>query len=228
MSTSKRLVSRKVTYHHGNLRAALLEAALDLVAREGASSLTLREVARRAGVSHAAPYRHFADKEALLAAVAEEGFRALRDALAARADAAGDDPVARLRAIGIGYVRFAVDHPAHCRVMFGGAVEDPARHLALAEASAAAFAVLVDAIRAAQATGQVRAGDPMDLALAAWSLVHGLALLWIDGALAGRGLATPDPEALASTATLQLFLGLAGPAAPLPPPATPGPPSARR
>src|SRR4051794_27635084 len=106
-------------YHHGDLQRALVDAAVALLAEGGAAAVTLREVARRAGVTHAAPYRHFADKAALLAAVAEEGFRALHDAVARAGAEAPDDPLARLAASGQAYLRFAMSHPAHYRVMFG-------------------------------------------------------------------------------------------------------------
>src|SRR5262245_23788463 len=104
-------------YHHGDLRRALLDAALEILAEGGAAGLTLREVARRAGVTHAAPYRHFEDKAALLAAVAEEGFRAVYAEMLARSERV-KDPVERLYQIGAAYVLFAVTHPAHFRVMF--------------------------------------------------------------------------------------------------------------
>src|SRR5262245_4881527 len=109
--------AKKRAYHHGDLRRALLDAALELVSSKGVQALTLREVARRAGVTHAAPYHHFPSKEALFAAVATEGFRDL--AAAMRAALSGRrGPFASLRAIGVAYVRFATEHPAHFRIMF--------------------------------------------------------------------------------------------------------------
>ncbi len=208
--------SRKASsrpYHHGDLRRALVDAALELIAAEGARALTLREVARRAGVSHTAPYRHFASKEALLAAVAEEGFRGLRSAMLDRMNEAGDDPLLRFRESGVGYVLFAVQHPAHFRVIFGSELPGRSDYPALAEAGAAAFAVLIDALQACQQAGVVRSALVYDQALAAWSLVHGLAMLLVDGQLAPWG-GSPRAEALARMVTDTLQLGLA--AAPVP------------
>ena len=196
---------KKQAYHHGDLRRALVDAALGLVARSGTGAVTLREVARHAGVSHAAPYRHFADKEALLAAVATEGFRALQEEMVAAATAA-TGPRARFQATGIAYVHFATNHPAHYRVMFGAAVA-PSDDLELQNAGQAAFQVLTDAIAACQQTGVVRGGAIEPLAIAAWSIVHGLSMLLIDGKLVGLGHA-PDAAALAHKLTTLLQEGL--------------------
>ncbi|MEO1620683.1 MAG: TetR/AcrR family transcriptional regulator [Cyanobacteria bacterium J06632_3] len=172
-------MSAKNTYHHGDLHRALIEAALSLMTEKSAVSLSLREVARRAGVSHAAPYRHFADKEALLAAVAEEGFRVFGQCLA-KASASVDDPLARLEAIGVAYVRYALAHPVHYRVMFGSYDVAASGEPALVEASQRSYQVLLDAIESAQAEAVVRSGDPRLLAMAAWSLTHGLAMLLLE------------------------------------------------
>jgi AcrR family transcriptional regulator len=170
-------------YHHGDLRAALVRAGLAILAEEGAQALTLRAAARRAGVSHNAPYRHFADKEALLAAIAEEGFVELGARLEeARARVSGLPGSARaqLEETGWAYVRFALTHPDHVRVMFGSLVADQGRYPGLRAAGARAFDVLVQIIRAGQAAGAVIAGEPRQVAFAAWGMVHGLALLLID------------------------------------------------
>lgn len=165
-------------YHHGDLRRALLEAALELVAERGPAGFTLREAARRVGVSHAAPYRHFADRDALLQAVAEEGFSAMRDAMVA-ACRDHETPQGRFQALGIAYVRFAVDHPSHFRVMFGAhsATGDDA---SLAGVRDQTFGLLLEAIVACQQAQVVRAAPAHEIAIAAWSVVHGLAFLLID------------------------------------------------
>jgi AcrR family transcriptional regulator len=167
-------------YHHGDLRRALIDSSLEIIATAGARALTLREAARRAGVSHTAPYRHFSRKEALLAAVAEEGFRDLTAAMLERMDKAADDPLRRYQESGIGYVLFAVGHPAHFRVMFGSDLADLAAYPDLQEAGWASYRVLTDAIEACQRAGLVRAVAVQDLALTSWSLVHGLAMLLVD------------------------------------------------
>jgi AcrR family transcriptional regulator len=165
---------------------------VDLVREAGPAGVTLREAARRAGVSSAAPYRHFADKEALVAAVAEEGFRALGAAMA-EVVRKHRDPLAQLEALGVAYVRFAVGHPSHYRVMFGPEVPDKRAHPGLHEVATGTFNALVSVIAACQATDRLRAGDPTELAEAAWALTHGLADLVIDGHLL-RGRPAPAPS----------------------------------
>ena len=198
---------RKKSYHHGDLRRALLDAALALLEKSGVEALTLREVARRVGVTSGAPYHHFADKEAIVAAVAEEGFVELSEAMLAARDAAA--PASRLGAMGRSYVRFAVAHPAHFRVMFGKMVDVP-RYPALHAAADRAFATLLDSIVAAQGAGLVRPGNPTELALLAWSTVHGLSMLWIEGAVHGPGCEDVTIDTLADAATAMLVRGLGG------------------
>jgi AcrR family transcriptional regulator len=197
----------KRAYHHGNLPAALVGCAAELIGAHGPEALTLREVAKRAGVSHAAPYRHFKDKAALLAAVAEEGFREMTQDMVDAAGGAGPDPMDRFQATGLAYVRFAVSHPAHFRLMFGPAVPDKLAHPSLAESARQAFSTLMDQIAACQTAGLVRGGDPADLALPAWSIVHGLASLIVDRQV-GSGDASATEE-LARTITAAVMLGLA-------------------
>ena len=170
----------RLGYHHGNLREALVEAATALLREGGAEALTLRGAARRAGVSAMAPYRHFADKEALLAAVAAFGF-ALLAARLAEADTV-PDPADALTAQGTAYVRFACEEPALFRLMFGAT--QPAGHCDLHAAADAAYAVL--ARRVASLAGE---DEREDLTLACWSLVHGLASLLVDGQIPGREVA---------------------------------------
>jgi AcrR family transcriptional regulator len=173
----------KNSYHHGNLRQNLIDAAIALISEEGISDLSLRQVARRVGVSHNAPYRHFEDKEALLAAVAEQGFEALTVAMET---AKQDIPVGTsqsLEAIGIAYVNFAVAKPFHYRLMFGDYRGSSSNDSALTAAAHQSFMVLVDTIRAGQSAGVFRAADPINMARVAWSLVHGQAMLALDNKL---------------------------------------------
>jgi AcrR family transcriptional regulator len=180
------------SYHHGNLRAALIEAARGILVTEGVGALSLRAVARRAGVSQTAPYRHFKDKEALLAELAAEGFRGLTARMlgeAAGATGAG----ARRQALGRGYVLFAVENPAFLRLMFGSEIPQKSAHPGLCADADAAFAVLADATDAARA----ESGSTTDrriAALAAWSMVHGLANLLIDGQVGERVLEGEAPD----------------------------------
>ncbi len=173
----------KGQYHHGDLRRALLDAALDLLKK--GEDVALRDVARRAGVSHTAPYRHFADKDALLAAVGEEGFLALAKALRASI-AKVEEPLARYYAASSAYVRFAVRHPAHYRVMFGArsAMKAPEIPSALLSAGQEAFGLLLALIVEMQQAKLIRRGEPLEIAVALWSMEHGLAMLELDGYVA--------------------------------------------
>ncbi|MFF8680888.1 TetR/AcrR family transcriptional regulator [Streptomyces sp. NPDC015237] len=162
------------TYHHGDLRAACLRAARELLEADGSAGLSLRAVARRAGVSATAPYRHFADRDALVSAVAAEGYRELAGYLA-EAHPAPSTPD-ELAAVAVAYVRFALDHPALFRVMFAEPC-DPT-----SEERVAATAAISEYVR-----GIVRATFPeVDadaLPTTVWALVHGLAFLHLDGKL---------------------------------------------
>jgi AcrR family transcriptional regulator len=196
------------TYHHGHLRRALIDTALVLLTEEGAWNFTLRELARRAGVSHAALYNHFVDKAALLAEVAARGFEALRQVLDSAARRHPRSPRRQLVAVAGAYVRFGLARPAHYRLMFGPDLADRRRHPALARAGDAAFAVLVATLRRGQAAGEIRGGSVRDHAVAAWSLVHGLTMLFIDGRLAVLGAARQGAARLSRAAAEGLVEGL--------------------
>src|SRR6266550_2248426 len=169
----------KRPYHHGHLRKALLDAAVALIGEVGPKAFTIREVARRAGVSHNAPYRHFRDKDELLEAVAIEGFERLTHAMKKRS-AAGKTAAERLRLGGCGYVDFALRWPQHFLVMF----DLPSRELTKDEtAGENAFQTLLELIIESQKEGALPEGDPHPLAPMAWSIVHGIAKLAISGNL---------------------------------------------
>ncbi len=190
MATVKR---RKRAYHHGNLREALLGVAATMVERAGAPGVTLRDVARRVGVTHTAAYHHFESREALLREVAMQGFNELGEALAKGTKKATEDPRVALRQTGRAYVEFAVQRPNLFRLMFGPLMNgaQPA-----AEASRrASFQVLVGAV--ARAMGAVMPGGAIPELrgpLAAWSVVHGLSVLLIDEQLAGLGFKVENWE----------------------------------
>jgi AcrR family transcriptional regulator len=196
---------KRSSYHHGDLRNALVKTALALVEEQGAEAFTLREVARRAGVTHAAPYRHFPTKAALLAAVAEEGFRGLRASLADSAARAGSELLAQFRGTSIGYVRFAIHSRAHFRVMFGP-FEAMAEHPGLVKATRDAFEFLLDLIKACQAAGAMRPGNAEEIALSCWALVHGIATLLVNGRL--EVAEEKDAESMALRAAMLLEEGL--------------------
>ncbi|MGY0504709.1 TetR/AcrR family transcriptional regulator [Luteimonas sp. e5] len=179
-------------YHHGDLRRALLIAARQMVDEGGGQALTLRGAAQRAGVSAAAPYRHFADREALLAATMSEGFDELaRVTDAARAAAA--DPVDAYLAVGRAYLRFAAAHPLLYRLMFGVECNKP-EYPDLLAAGQRAFGVVLQAARDCADAGLIGTRPPEQVALAGWSMVHGLASLHVDGVL-GLVLSMPLPDA---------------------------------
>jgi AcrR family transcriptional regulator len=172
-------------YHHGNLRTVLLQSALALYAERQRFDFTMRELARVAGVTHNAPYRHFADRWALCDALAAEGFGLLRAALldAGAAGAGdGDDPRARLARLGEAYVEFAIAHGDHFRLMFMRPLRDAAPELA--KAARSSFAVLEEAVGDAHARGLLREGlPPKQVVASAWALVHGVASLVTGGQL---------------------------------------------
>jgi AcrR family transcriptional regulator len=179
------------SYHHGDLRRQLIDAALALLAETGSADFTLRSLARRIGVSHAAPYAHFADREAVLAEIARLGFGMLATAMRKAAARHTADPSARLVAIGVAYVCFGYRHPAHYRLMFGPELVS----------GSAAYQVLADTMAAFPGAGATGA-------LAAWSLVHGLTLLTIDRKAQLGALSERSVRALAEAASRLLVGGL--------------------
>ncbi len=174
------------TYHHGNLRRALLDEALATISAEGVDGLTLREIGARVGVSRTALYRHFADKRALLDAVATDGFRTLRQQLVGAWEEGGRGRAA-FESMGVAYIRFAVANPSHYRVMFGGFVDPEACEPGLAVEAAGAFQALVDALATLQRDAIVRTDNTVKMARFVWAVVHGVAMLAIDGQLREPG-----------------------------------------
>ena len=197
--------SKARPYHHGDLRSALVRSALDLLRTEGPEALTLRGVARAAGVSQAAPYRHFADRRALVAAVAEEGFRRLHAEML-EAFRANPGPQG-FKQIALAYVRFGRENPAEYRVMFGPEV---ARQDDLPSLKATSHAVLDfvrQGVEGLQQAGVIGAGDPWRTAVALWAMLHGLVMLFLDGQTSGL---EASPEELVETATGILMFGMVG------------------
>lgn len=180
-------------YHHGNLKPVLIAVARDMLERDGPEALSLRAVAQGAGVSRTAPYNHFDDKEALLAALAEDGFRAFAAAQRDAAEGATSD--AGLVAIGRAYVGFALTHPQLYRLMYGVGVADWCRHPAVTEAKRASFEPVQTAL--AEHLGPGTDGALLRIAaVAAWAEVHGLSMLLLDGSL------RPDLDAAGGTDAL--------------------------
>jgi len=175
-------------YHHGSLRRALVDEAVRTIQRSGVDALTLRSVGAALGVSRTALYRHFADKDALLAVVAREGFVVLKRTLD-RARAGASTARDQLTAMGAAYVRFAIDNQAHYQVMFGRFLERCRDEPELIADAGAAFQALLDMIADLQRAKLIRQGDARELSHFVWAAVHGIAMLAINGQLG------PDREA---------------------------------
>lgn len=183
-----------------DLRRALLDASLVLIEAEGLEKLSMREVARRAGVSHQAPYHHFTDKEAILAALVAEGFEKLRQASLASIEEVAD-PAARLTALGRTYVDYALSHPAHFKLMFRSELVPEHKHEEVKACAEGAFSVLV------QVAGEVARKRKLPehlVALAGWSLVHGLSTLLLEGKL-DKLIDKPSARAKAARECVAMF-----------------------
>lgn len=176
------------------LRSRLLASALDFLQRAGPDGLSLREIARSCGVSQTAPYHYFRSKEELLAAVAEEGFRRLSRCLLPVVSRGGN-PAERLTAGAIAYVRFALDNPAHYRVMFGPRVANPKDHAGLRVASESTYELFRSTVaEGARALGSQELGETF--ALTSWSMLHGVASLLIEKRMGMTGLPPRPPDQL--------------------------------
>ena len=198
------MINQAGAYHHGDLRAALLAEAAAMIAEGGAASVTMRAIGQHLGVSRAAPYRHFADKTALLVAVAADGFERLRGRLQTADAGAPRSGVERLRRMGEEYVLFALDNPAHYRLMYGKEALTRQDLPELREAANALFEQFVGVIQAHQRSGGIKRQDPRAQAYVAWSAVHGLASLWIEGHI----LATDDIDGLIRQTTRTVLDGM--------------------
>jgi len=193
MSYVRPVALHRNAYHHGELRQALLEAAEALLEKNGPTGLSLRKLGRQLGVTPGAPYRHFEDKDALLAALATVGFQRLRQTMLGAQEGALDAED-RLRRAGVGYLEFASKHPELFRLMFGWM---PAREAPeLNESGGAAFAVLEETLAACEGEGLLSTST-REAGLLAWSSVHGAAFLLIDDGLKLCDLA-PDPKEVAN------------------------------
>ena len=198
------MTDQAATYHHGDLRAALLSEAAAMIAEGGSAGVTMRAIGQRLGVSRAAPYRHFADKTALLVAVAANGFHRLGRRLQALDAGASRSGVERLRRLGEEYVRFALENPAHYRLMYGSEALTREDLPELREAAKALFEQFVEVIRAHQRSGLIKRQDPRAQAYVAWSAVHGLASLVIEGQIHG----TDDIDGLIRQTTRTVLDGM--------------------
>jgi len=193
-----------VPYHHGNLRQVLLDAAAEAIEERGLGALSLRALARKVGVSHGAPARHFPDKAALLTALATEALDRFRTAMQAATEAGGT-ALERYRAIGRCYVRFAIENPAYFHI-----VGRPEFYSAGDEEFSRGYQEFFETMRQAAAAAWGESGvqqlEPQTFLITTWSMVHGLATLWLDGTLEDR-VGPVDIEAIAASAFDVLFAG---------------------
>jgi len=196
-----------LAYHHGNLREVLLDAAAEAVEQDGLAALSLRALARKVGVSHGAPARHFPDKAALLTALATEALDRLRTAMS-EAGESGDSALDRYRAMGRCYVRFAIENPAYFHI-----VGRPEFYSAADEAFSRGyqefFETMSEAAAAAWRESGVAGLDPQAFLISTWAMAHGLSTLWLDGTLENR-IGPVDIEAIAASAFDVVFASSAG------------------
>lgn len=197
----------KKPYHHGDLRRALVGAALAALADEGLEGLTLRGVARRAGVSRAAPYHYFRDKAELIAAVTVDCYERLAETMRSTAKQATVDPVERLVLLGRIYVEFAVNDPVQFRLMHRPELFGTTGNNSVAASAAGAFAELREAVDLCHREGHFREGSAGENALGCWCAVHGVAALWVDGGLVGH---TSAPGELGERVARAFARGLMG------------------
>jgi AcrR family transcriptional regulator len=174
-------MAKKNTYHHGDLKNALIKAGTEILAKNGVGGLSLRQVAQKAGVSHAAPYAHFADKQALIAAISTEGFRQLYEQVVAVIGRYENDPARQLLETAWTYVQFAMNDPDQFKIMFSSVLEKEKEYPDFVAMSQKTFQQVVAVVVSCQAAGVLREGPGELTAVTVWSAVHGLIALLLEG-----------------------------------------------
>lgn len=196
-------------YHHGDLKNALIQAGLTILAEAGTGALSLRQVAKQVGVSHAAPYAHFSDKQALIAAIAAEGYKQLYEQVSAAAQEHPDEPRERLTAVAWAYVRFALEQPEQFKVTFSGAVEREADYPDYVEQAKRNFALMVEVVSACQDANLLPQGETDLLVMSLWASLHGLIYLLLGNQLPGALLTRFSPQDMLQFQLSQFFEGSA-------------------
>jgi len=196
-------------YHHGDLRASLVTTAVAMLATRPPDQLSLRALAEAAGVSQSAPYRHFRDKDALLAAISQQGFDLKGAYMEAAIHAAGHDYREMFYGIGDAYFRMGLEHPQHFRLMLTSPVQPSPEHPELLRAASATFALLVAVVSACQRAGIIGAGDPLARSMYCWSFVNGFTTLYAEGRLTWLGVSAKNARAMLRAHITQYILGAA-------------------
>jgi AcrR family transcriptional regulator len=194
-------------YHHGDLKNSLVRAGVDILSEQGTRGLSLRKVAERAGVSHNAPYSHFPDKQALIAAISTEGFKQLYAELDTVIAAYPDDPKRQLQESAWTYVLFAMNHTDSFKLMFSGVLEKEKEYPEFVQISHQTFDRLTEIVRACQAAGILRAAPPEMMAVAVWGQVHGIISLLLEGQISHVVLERFDPREIVMFALDQALSG---------------------
>ncbi|HBX69030.1 MAG TPA: TetR family transcriptional regulator [Chloroflexi bacterium] len=193
-------------YHHGDLKNALIQAGIEILSQEGLQALSLRRVARRAGVSHSAPYAHFADKQALIAAISTEGFRQLYDQLAAAVQQSQGDPLQQLVQATRVYCDFALADSAHFKIMFSGVLEMEDDYPDFVDISLKNFNLVIEIVENCQQAGILKPGPAEELAVTVWGLVHGVVSLMIEGQVSETILTRLGPQKMLVSALNQITI----------------------
>jgi AcrR family transcriptional regulator len=174
-------MTKKNSYHHGDLKNALIKAGTEVLAQNGVGGLSLRKVAKKAGVSHTAPYAHFADKQALIAAISTEGFRQLYEQVVSLTERYANDPAQQLLETAWTYVQFAMSDPDQFKIMFSSVLEKEKEYPDFVEMSQRTFQQVVAIVVRCQEAGVLREGVGELTAVITWSAVHGLIALLLEG-----------------------------------------------
>jgi len=184
------------TYHHGDLKNALIQAGVKILEKEGLGGLSLRKVAKQAGVSHAAPYSHFADKQALIAAISTEGFKQLHKQIETVRSLHLDEPSALLKETASAYIQFALNEPDRFKLMFSSVLEKEKEYPDYVHAAQDNFQQLVEVVEICQQAKVLKSGKADLIAVSVWGTVHGLVMLMIEGQISHTVLDDHSMEAI--------------------------------
>lgn len=178
----RKSVPHRKPYHHGNLKAALIEKALEIIKEEGVAALSLRKAARRVGVSHAAPAHHFGDLSGLLGAVSRKGFELLLQKMDnVEKEIFSSDPMGLLKRVCLSYINFALEHTCYFKVMYNSRLTEDAARRELDQGNQKVYRRLANCVMKCQKSGSIKAGNPMHMGIFVWTSIHGYATLAVDG-----------------------------------------------